>query len=72
MNKLQGLRREEMKEVFRIIASCDFDELLEIVEEIRCVHNCFISWDKDGKMVKRIASVSLNGESIQMNCEVEE
>lgn len=62
-------RADEMKAVLQFIDTCDFEELARIVEEIRCCHDCLMVFDSESKTVKKVESVGLNGETIQLNVE---
>lgn len=60
-------RKNELKAVFRFIYNADLNELAQIVEEIRCVHNNLRAWNSKIKCFEDIESVRLNGEHIQLN-----
>ena len=60
-------RRKEMQAVFKFIYGCDTEEIAEIIAEIRCYHDNLIVWNPATKSLEPIDSVSINGESIQLN-----
>lgn len=66
---MQSNRTKELKAVFRFIDTADFDELVMIVDEIRCCHDNLLTFNPNTKSLDRIESVCLNGEAIQLNIE---
>jgi hypothetical protein len=64
-------RKEELIAVYAFIATCDYEEIATIVEEIRCVHDNLFTFNPNTKSFDKVESVCINGESIQLNIEKE-
>jgi len=62
-------RLEELRAICRFIATCDFNELGVIVEEIRCVHDNLYAFNFETKLFCKVDSICISGESIQLNLE---
>jgi hypothetical protein len=60
-------RREELKAICRFIETCDLEDLVRIIEEIRCVHDNLIAWNEDTHLLAKVESTSINSEFIQLN-----
>jgi hypothetical protein len=66
---LKKYRKDTLIELYRIIATLDFDEMLSVIEELRCVHDNLMAFNPDTGLLAKIESVCLNGECIQLNIE---
>ena len=69
MTAIHEFRQLELKAIFRFIDSADFEELAQIIEEVRCCHDNLIAWDEETKRLMKVESVSINGMDIQLNVE---
>lgn len=66
---MKNNRKEELKAIYRFIDTADFEELMGIIEEIRCCHDNLLAFNADTSLLAKIESVCLNGEAIQLNIE---
>lgn len=62
-------KEENLKAVMRWIYAADYEELYQVVEEIRCVHESLYAWNPETNLFAKIESTCLNGETIQLNIE---
>lgn len=71
MKKITQNRHEQLLAICNFIPTCNLEELAFIIAEIRCWHDNLLAFNPDTKLLAKIASVSINGECIQLNIEEE-
>ena len=64
---MQVHRQEEMKAIYRFIQTATTEELAQINNEIRVVHDNLLVFNEDLKSLDSVFSVAINRESIQLN-----
>jgi hypothetical protein len=65
---IQSFRQRELQAIYRFISNSHPYELANIVSEIRVCHGLMV-FDPSTKTLKNIETVSINGETIQLNAE---
>jgi hypothetical protein len=57
---------DELKAIYRFIYEASAEDCARIIEEIRCVHDNILVFNKKEKSLDRVESVEMNGEAIQL------
>lgn len=65
-------RFNELKAVFRFIDTASVDEVAQIVAEIRVCHDNILAFNAENKSLRKVESVSVNGDCVQLNLEIAE
>jgi hypothetical protein len=67
--QMTAARKQEMRPIFKFIATASPEECALIIEEIRCVHDNIGTWNEAELTSHDVKSVCLNDGCIQLNVE---
>ncbi len=65
---IHSFRRRELTAIYRFIDNSRTDEIAQILNEIRVCHGLFV-FDKDSKSMKKVESICINCDIVQLNTE---